>query len=426
MDILSCFEPKNWTRFSKIEPQDDNSRRDTFFSQLLVVGTIFSVIHFFNDLYHGYIVVCIIDVLFILVLVSIYIFNEKGQHRLAKILNLGLLNIMIFVAAGLFDEEVRLVFILFPMAILAFNVFYKSELVISIIFSIIPMVLVLILEYTDYHPFGDIKINEGMGIITLAINILTSFVLLIVGMLFLLRLNNLAEKEQLAMQGDLRKSNEELDRFVYSASHDLRAPLRSVMGLTGLMKREKNNQNMVGYIEMVDQRITDLDSFVGDIIDHSRNSRVAVKKEKVDLEKLMDGIASKLRYMDGAKQISLIKDLKIHEISTDSSRLNIILTNLSSNAIKYADMKKEDQWVKFSSKLDADTVIITMEDNGIGIHENHHDQIFNMFYRASDQSEGSGLGLYIVNETIQKLGGRIGMSSNLKKGTKFTISLPIS
>ncbi len=424
MKIWQYLWPKYWTRISQIHPKSDNTRRDTLFAQIMVVGTLISLLHFFNDLIRGNSIAYIIDLTFIIILVLLYVINEKGWHRVAKIFDLGLLNILIFLLAGVLDERTRMVYNFFPMAILAFIVFYKSELMLSIVFAALPMVLVLILEFTDYRPFGDMEIKEGVDVVTLGINVLGSFVLLVMGLLFLIRLNDLVEKEQLVTEKDLRKTNKELDRFVYSASHDLRAPLRSVMGLTNLMKREENNQNMLGYIDMVNQRVTDLDRFVGDIIDHSRNSRMAIVREVVDFDKLIDNVFAKLKYIEGADQISLIKALKIHEFATDSSRLTVILTNMMSNAIKYADVEKPEQWIKVSSEHKASSIVLTIEDNGIGIDDTHRGQIFEMFYRASDRSDGSGLGLYIVHEAVHKLKGTISVSSSLKNGTKFTITFP--
>ena len=126
------------------------------------------------------------------------------------------------------DERIRMSYNFFALAILAF---YKSEVYLSILFSIIFMVLLIILELTDYMPFGEIAIIKGIDNVTLIINILGSFILLVMGLYFLVRLNLKSENELKAKESDLKKTNEELDRFIYSTSHDLRSPLSSVKRL---------------------------------------------------------------------------------------------------------------------------------------------------------------------------------------------------
>jgi signal transduction histidine kinase len=250
MKFKKIFNPNHWTSLSKQGGIDnDNLRRDILFSQILVVGLIISVFHFSNDLYHGNAIAYYLDSLFVLTLGVFYYLNEKGAHKLAKFLHLTSLNILIFLLAGILEPEVRMQYNFFPMVILAFLVFYKTELIWSISFSIISFLLVLVLEVTDYMPFGEILIKQGVDSVTLFINIIGAFILLVMGLVFLVRLNYKAESELLKSESHLRKTNEELDRFVYSASHDLRAPLLSIKGLTNLMKKEKAGTELKQCIE---------------------------------------------------------------------------------------------------------------------------------------------------------------------------------
>jgi signal transduction histidine kinase len=426
MKFLQIVQPKNWTRLSKkLKEPNDDLRRDILFSQILIVGLIISFFHFVNDLIKANPQAYIIDAVFILVLTIFYVLNEKGAHRVAKILDLSVLNFLIFFLAAVLDERIRMSYNFFPLAILAFLVFHKTELWFSILLSFLSMTLLVILEVTNYHPFGSIPIKEGVDEVTLFINIIGSFVLLVMGLLFLVKLNEQAESELKKKELNLRKINSELDRFVYSASHDLRAPLLSVKGLTNLMKYESPGEVLTEYINKVDQRITDLDKFIGEIIDYSRNSRLELDLKRTSLNLLIDEVAIKLKYMDGASQINLIRDIKVNEIVTDVTRMSVLLSNLLSNAIKYSDPKKDSCWIRVEADQQDDNMIMTVEDNGIGIEGHHINHIFEMFYRASDASEGSGLGLYIVHETLQKLGGEISTNSSPGKGSVFTIKLPL-
>src|SRR5690606_33236521 len=108
----------------------------------------------------------------------------------------------------------------------------------------------------------------------------------------------------------------------------------------------------------------------------------------------------------------------------DSRRLKIILRNLISNAIKYHNLRKDDPYVEVKVDYNDNQVTIKVIDNGSGIAEHHLGNIFKMFYRANENIKGSGLGLYIVHETVDKLGGEISVSSKIDEGTTFTVSLP--
>lgn len=427
MKISQLFNPKYWTRLSAAgRPESDDLRRDILFSQILIVGLIISLLHFLNDLFHANPQAYVIDAFFVLFLAVFYILNERGAHRLAKFLDLTLLNLLIFLLAAILDERIRMSYNFFPLAILSFLVFYKSELYLSILFSTMSLVLLVILEFTDYQPFGDIAIKEGVDQVTLLINILGSFILLVMGLVFLVKLNIKAEFELKKKEVHLTKINEELDRFVYSASHDLRAPLLSVKGLTNLVRYEKINANVVDYIGKIEGRVNDLDRFIAEIIDHSRNSRLEVVKERFPLEPLVDEVIEKLRYMDKMGDIEFMKKMDLEKVFSDRVRLNIILSNLLANAIKYSDPQKVKKWIKIRLYGHKKLTVIEVSDNGIGIEREHIPSVYNMFFRADKSSSGSGLGLYIVKEMIEKLGGDIFVESEFGSGTSFKVILPTS
>ena len=109
---------------------------------------------------------------------------------------------------------------------------------------------------------------------------------------------------------------------------------------------------------------------------------------------------------------------------TDSRRLKIILSNLISNAIKYHSVRKENPFIEVKVECDSRKAVIRIIDNGSGIEEKHHENIFKMFYRGNENTKGSGLGLYIVKETVEKIQGSILVSSTVGKGSEFVITLP--
>ena len=224
---------------------------------------------------------------------------------------------------------------------------------------------------------------------------------------------------------DLIKINTELDRFVYSASHDLRAPISSLLGLIEVARLEKNMDNMEQLLNMQKKSLLLLDHFIKDIVDHSRNTRLKVEPESINFESMVNASFEQLQFMDNVTQIK--KTVRIEQegtFFTAGTRLEIVLKNLISNAVKYADMRKENPYLDVQVKSNEMSAEIRIRDNGEGIPEDAKPKIFDMFYRASSNGTGSGLGLYIVKEAIQKIGGTITVHSDYGQGAEFVVKIP--
>lgn len=234
--------------------------------------------------------------------------------------------------------------------------------------------------------------------------------------------SNKAIREQ---NEELVKINKELDSFVYSVSHNLRAPLMSVLGLLNLVKMVDRREDMDQYFDMMEQSIQKLDHTLKEILDYSRNARKEVDAQPVNIREVVEDTISRLLYMEGSEKVD--KNVDIIEQSPlygDAYRLLVILTNLLSNSIKYRDPQKVQNVVHFYITIERKVLTLKVQDNGIGISPTLLPKIFNMFYRATERSEGAGLGLYIVRETVQKLGGKIDVQSEPEVGTTFEIEIP--
>jgi signal transduction histidine kinase len=236
-----------------------------------------------------------------------------------------------------------------------------------------------------------------------------------------------AERTLRMQNEELVKINKELDSFVYSVSHNLRAPLMSVLGLINLVQIEnsKQDQELNRYFAMMQHSIHKLDDTLKEILDYSRNARSELNIEVVDLEKTIEDSFERLRYMEGSEAVQKTVSLTASsELFTDSYRLSVIVNNLVSNAIKYRDLSKEPNEIVIRTEVTDTLVTLRFSDNGIGISEDYLPKIFDMFFRATERSEGAGLGLYIVKETIEKLHGEIRVRSTMGEGTEFIIELP--
>ena len=228
---------------------------------------------------------------------------------------------------------------------------------------------------------------------------------------------------------ELMKINKELDSFVYSVSHNLRAPLRSVLGLINLARMEDRKQGNIfkDYFNMMETSMNKLDETLKEILDYSRNARQELSIEKIDLKQLLEDNLEKMQFMPGSSNID--KQINIHEeapLYSDKYRIGVIFNNLISNAIKYHDATKEHPSLNITINVTRERAKFEFQDNGVGIDKEYQDKIFNMFFRATQISEGAGLGLYIVQEAVDKLRGTIAINSQIRRGTTFTIDIPNS
>jgi signal transduction histidine kinase/ligand-binding sensor domain-containing protein len=224
---------------------------------------------------------------------------------------------------------------------------------------------------------------------------------------------------------ELVKVNSELDRFVYSASHDLRAPLASILGLVKLTRMDSNHENQQQYLEMVERSIHKLDGFIHDIINYSRNARTEIQASEIKFEVVVQEIIDALKYQENSPQIR--KEIYVQGSGlffSDRKRVDIILFNLISNAIKYHRLNQEDPYIRVSVMFTTKQTIIEVSDNGLGIEQAHLENIFKMFYRADERSSGSGLGLFIARETVEKINGTLSVMSTYGKGSVFRIQIP--
>jgi signal transduction histidine kinase len=237
----------------------------------------------------------------------------------------------------------------------------------------------------------------------------------------------LQQKALLRSNEELKKTNKELDGFVYSVSHDLRAPLSSMLGIVGLCEMGSPDAFMQKNITLLKSSIKKLDGFIIDILDYSRNSRLEIKRQEIHFNDLLTDISNNLKFMGADDQrkvdirVAVRNGVAFH---SDQSRLSIIFNNLVSNSIRYQNPEVPDPFVEICVEVSETAADILVRDNGIGIDKENHEKVFNMFYRVSNKSIGSGLGLYIVKEAVEKLNGAIKLKSQPGKGTEFSIRLP--
>jgi signal transduction histidine kinase len=223
---------------------------------------------------------------------------------------------------------------------------------------------------------------------------------------------------------ELSKRNTELDNFVYSVSHDLRAPIASVLGLINLAKKDGDLAMKDTYLEMINNSALQQDHFIKEILDQSRNSRLEVKREEILFEPIIEETFTQLSFATptGKAVEKIVSVQQSKPFYCDRWRLKVILNNLISNAIRYRNGR--DPVIKVNVAITDRGAEVCIEDNGKGIAKEHLKHVCRMFYRATDDGAGSGLGLYIVKETIDKLNGSIDIDSIEGQGTTVQLMIP--
>lgn len=227
-------------------------------------------------------------------------------------------------------------------------------------------------------------------------------------------------------QVQLEKLTMELDRFIYSASHEIRSPVSTLLGIVNLMKHDLKEDGAQQYIQMLREGIDKLDSIVQQLTAHVKNSKNLLYNKSIDFDLLIRDILSDLS--QNHSSFGLVSSS--YEISgsgvfyCDYDRLRVILYNVIKNSFDYADRRKKQRILSVIIEIKPEKATIEILDNGVGIASKHVDRVFDMFYRATSLTKGSGIGLYTVREMVSGMGGVIRLNSEYGIGTSVRIELP--
>ena len=223
----------------------------------------------------------------------------------------------------------------------------------------------------------------------------------------------------------LIKLNAELDSLVYRTSHDLRSPVTSILTLVEIIKEEKDGAKRNEYLNMQTKTLFRLDSLITDTLDFAKNKRIELNYEPVDFRELIESALQDHIFSENSENIKRIVEIQQPGVFvTDKTRLDMVIRNLISNALRYHNKEQEHPYLKIVVNATNTHAELLVEDNGQGIDDRHLDHIFTLFYRANKVTTGSGIGLYIVKDAIEKLGGTIKVESQINVGTKFIIDMP--
>lgn len=233
--------------------------------------------------------------------------------------------------------------------------------------------------------------------------------------------------ERKLFESKLEEKIKELDTFIYRSSHDLKGPLASLQGLLNVAKSEVQDIKATEYLSLIERSVNHLDNILMDLLNITRITQGTLKFTNLNLSKLINDTINSFENLAEYKKIEWLINVDEHiNLVTDKSLINNVLHNVIINAIKYSDRKKTHPFVKIIASELNEKLELIIEDNGEGIADELQKNIFDMFFRGNTKSSGTGLGLYIVKNAVEKLGGQIELNSKEGKGSKFTIILPIN
>lgn len=226
---------------------------------------------------------------------------------------------------------------------------------------------------------------------------------------------------------ELKIANQELEAFSYSVSHDLRAPLRAMHGFSQALLEEYGNlfdTNGQDYVRRIITASKKMDTLIQDLLAYSRISRAQIHLNIVDLSEVIENAKVQLEEAIQEKNAQIIIPEKLPQVIGHPGILEQVLANLISNAIKFVSPDTRPI-VEIKTETIANWIRLWIIDNGIGIAEEYHERIFQVFERLHGvkQYPGTGIGLAIVRKGMERLGGKVGLKSTPGTGSQFYIEL---
>ncbi|MDB5274370.1 MAG: arcB, partial [Chitinophagaceae bacterium] len=236
------------------------------------------------------------------------------------------------------------------------------------------------------------------------------------------RLNRMLEEKVLERTKELEDKNKQLDSLIYKSSHDLKGPLKSIIGLTTVGKMDVKDPAAREYFEHILLSTKRLDRVLADLLDITKVNENKLKHERVDFSHIINEILLSFENIEGFKDMKI--DINIQQEKDfygDEKMLYSVFQNMIENAFKYRDQTKRPSTLEVSIISDKQKTKIEFKDNGLGIDPDLKDKVFDMFFKANEQSSGTGLGLYLVKLSIQKMGGHVYLQTSKGQGSLFTI-----
>ncbi|HTJ53052.1 MAG TPA: HAMP domain-containing sensor histidine kinase [Cyclobacteriaceae bacterium] len=224
---------------------------------------------------------------------------------------------------------------------------------------------------------------------------------------------------------ELTKTKDAIEQFIYSCSHSLRGPLKTITSLVNLIKDTKGNAEADPqlFLDCIVKTVEKMEFLLNDL--ELSNSHQTMATQSIDIDQVIHTILNEYNSIIQNEGINVTVRLEQQvPFHGDANRFNVILSQLIANAIHFRDPKKDVMTIQIHVEVLPSICTVQIRDNGIGISDAIRPNIFNLFYRGSEKSVGTGIGLYIVKEVLNKMGGTIILKSIEHKESTFRVSIP--
>lgn len=225
---------------------------------------------------------------------------------------------------------------------------------------------------------------------------------------------------------ELQRANEVIGQFIASCSHSMRGPLKSIFGLVNLLRNPEVRANELEiFLDMIRNNTERMEHMLDEMEHFLENAQRKVHVHTVNSREAIEDMLGQQRHATEAAGVTYVTSVNYQApCYCDRSRMSIILANLVHNAIQFRDEKKIVPIVNVCVEVNRLNTILTVSDNGIGIDSQYHKRIFELFFRGSQKSTGPGIGLYVVNQAVEKMNATITVQSIPDSGSTFTVTIP--
>lgn len=226
---------------------------------------------------------------------------------------------------------------------------------------------------------------------------------------------------------ELDKAKTAIEQFIYSCSHTLRAPLKSIAGLVFLLKNSDSipESNTGEYLQSIERTVGKMETLLNELEQFLINSRHDIVADRVEAKSLVEDVLNDFKNQIESGNIKLKLNVQQTAVLyTDATRLRVVLSHIIANAVMFQAPGNRNKKIRISVTVSQGACKISVRDNGIGIDNEILPRICDLFFRGSQQSSGSGIGLYVVSEMVKKMGGLLSIRSIPESGTNVVVTFP--
>jgi signal transduction histidine kinase len=360
-----------------------------------------------------------------LVSLTMLLLNKRGNFNATRWIFMSCVHGAVFLLSAYRVDLLFTYGVMLAGMLLSYVLFFNEELWQLVGNVLVMLIIFSVFQVTSYTLPMHVEVTDELLNRAFFVNIICILMSVGLSLLYLIIVYENSERDLRGTLAELQLRNQEMDHYVYRVSHDLRAPLCSVTGLVNLSAEEEDPAVLRNYLTMIGNTVSKSDGFIQSVLTHSKVLNTEIQPTVLHLDTLIRDSFGDLRYLAGWDQVQLQVEMDAPvPFHNDLFRLSIILNNLIANAITFRNAEAGSCFLSFRIAVDAQRAVLVVADNGTGIGPECLDKIFDMFYRGSERSTGSGLGLYIVKQALEKINGTIQVQSSPGTGSTFTLTLP--